>query len=681
MKQFNKVDIGLHKKKYRRPLYYEVNSTAPWGVAQPCMMQKIDSKSRIVGNYSDLLRLSPLPVPTYANIYKETNLRFVPISQIFPLYENLIASQETTINDYYCLIDSLPCISNAYLVLELIAYYCTFNQFIATETLGVNEYRYDNQYDIADILKSHYGTPTDPSGYFSIILSNLSSEYSSKIDTNITVDNADFIITIKSDTDDHRDSYLLCKLNRWGRILRTNLIGCGYSLNIDDDSLLSILPLFAYYKAYYDTYNPQRTSNWQTSTCYRLINKLVSFYTDNSQSGIPFTIRDLLLADNNRVYGLLRDFFKNELSRTFATSALDIISACRDAPESDTTLGMSFYDNDQQYLGNEQGEVPFVKVSSNLTSIGIRALNYLTKFIGKNSVLGAQLSKKLSTLYDVDVSNSTLFDSNKIGYYRLDCKVNPIFSTSDTTTPSGEGEYLGSFAGTGFAHNNDNNFDFSSKEIGYVVGLTAIIPDSNYYQGNSYDLHCIDRDTLYNPQYDSLGYEILPFSSLVSDNGISFETLSDGNTILNKGFGYLPRYSQLKSVKNIVNGDMSRRATSDSLSAYYLDKQIVTNSYKLSVKDPDLGIYNFELISSLPPNASEEWQYPCKYSWIGNYDRIFYNSGKPNVGKYGTDDVDIDDNFMFQMSFNFSIYDNKLPISRSYCTYDDDDNIETVQQS
>lgn len=144
-----------------------------------------------------------------------------------------------------------------------------------------------------------------------------------------------------------------------------------------------------------------------------------------------------------------------------------------------------------------------------------------------------------------------------------------------------------------------------------------------------------------------------------------------------KGFGFVPRYSGFKTRRNIVNGDMSRRGTIASYSPYYLDKILTENAIR-SLKNAD-GSYSFVAVNNPLPVASEVWRYPTRYPWLGNFNRIFYNSGNEvfddaSAGDETNDftNTPIDDNFIVQSVISMKLTNGLKPISMSYDVYDDD---------
>lgn len=64
------------------------------------------------------------------------------------------------------------------------------------------------------------------------------------------------------------------RLNNSGKLLRKILMGLGYNL-APLDTPVSILPIIAYFRTYFDLFAPKRFVKYEQSYCYRAINKVV----------------------------------------------------------------------------------------------------------------------------------------------------------------------------------------------------------------------------------------------------------------------------------------------------------------------------------------------------------------------------------------------------------------------
>lgn len=668
MSKFNFIKLGVDNKLYNHPMYFENNTTFPFGVCQPVFCQELQPKWSVKGSYNDQLRLAPLPVPTYANVYKQTTFRFVPFVDVCSYYESIVSGQSYNNGTVSFVPERVPVVSNKLLVYFLVYNFCQFS--FLNKNSDDETYSYKSNLNNAAFYRyldeSFY--ITDASNAISAFVPG-DRDSMDKGSELVTGDNADFVI---QGTD---GNYICCRLNFTGRILRSNLIGLGFSLNITDDEPLSLLPILCYFKAYYDRYYPQRDTNWQDTKAFQLIKYFDEYQKHSNQFTFDALNKSSDIASGTNLY----NFLKDELSSTFCTNTLDFVSANRRNPFNSLEGSLTTISNDSEgstvSFDSTPGKLtPTVPNTSPMSWIALKALRKFTHFVSKDAGIGQKLSNWLRVHYGADVANSLFKDSYSVAEFRLDASINPIFSTADTVNGN-QGEFLGSFAGAGIGYKGGNKYDFTSPTFGVLVGFSCIVPDSNYYQGNDYQLYNVDKDSIFNPAYDSLGFEITPYGQVISDNG--FASSKTESIDFNRGFGYLPRYARLKTRRNIVNGDMSRKQTFDSLCSYYLDKHIVTNSFGVKVTQNE-GRYNVYRWTTLPPSASVEWQYINKYPWLANYNRMFYNNGGdpdyyPQYSDLMNRRNDIDDNFVSQMSFEYTLRSSMLPISQSYDTVDDDD--------
>lgn len=76
--KISNISLGFSNKKYSHNLSRDCNTTFPFGVVQPIFTQYMLPDSDIKVSAKQLVRLSPLSVPSFARIYLRTVTRFVP---------------------------------------------------------------------------------------------------------------------------------------------------------------------------------------------------------------------------------------------------------------------------------------------------------------------------------------------------------------------------------------------------------------------------------------------------------------------------------------------------------------------------------------------------------------------------------------------------------------------------
>lgn len=453
--------------------------------------------------------------------------------------------------------------------------------------------------------------------------------------------------------------------------LRSVLIGLGYSLAMQDWTKVNALPIFAFYKAWFDTFAPKRFTSWTDTRVFKFIQKTSHSYLPNVSNDVDFQRE--VLKDVSDCYYVSNDDFVSVHRSTIDNISLSQFPYINESGTSSKTASINNYA--QPYLSN----------STNLSLIALDVVKRLTRFVNKDSIIGQKMSTWVRNHFNAQVANSLYQDVYQIKTDVLPLQINDVFSTADTADTSTQtGERLGSYAGKGIGF-GDTGCRFHSDRHGYLLCISAIVPKSGYFQGTDSSLYGLDRFTLPSSDFDALGMEVSPLGFVAGDIGYT-DSSSSTKLDYSSGFGFVPRYSGFKFKKNIVNGDMSRRSLIDSMSPYYLDRILQTGDalYRSLPDNKYSEVYKFK--PSIP-FASEQWRYLTKYPWLGDFDRIFYNDDVYH-GSYSSpvdnehSDIDVygarPDNFIVQSLFTMKIQDVLKPLSMSYNTFDEDsDNTST----
>lgn len=647
-----KISLGRSLRTYTHDLSFDNNTTMQIGVVQPLLTQYMQPGDKVSCNLKQLVRLAPMPVPSFARLSLVNKVKFVPMSAIYPAYDCLMSGQNVYPSSHDAYIPtSVPTITNKYLVYVLCNLLDTTFQTFSGSSLE-------------SLSISSAGTP------LSMLKSNVFSDFwaftggSPSLDvrdTSVTFDNADFIFQYKSGS---TFNVICVRLGRLGRILRSALVGLGYSLSPVDTEGISLLPILALYKAYYDTYQPNRDSSWTSTHAFRIIDSIYE--------------RAIVDCTKNNLVGGDGVFWLNELPQLFATYEDDFVSAHRLTAN---IAPMPSYTNLMQPSTNLATSPSIATPQGIMTSIlqkssdghgssllSLQTLQRLQRYVNKDSIIGKKVSEWLKVHFGDNAVNDYFKESYNIRDIVTRCDINDIYSTADTSGT--DGDFLGAFAGKGLGF-TDTGFKFESKEFGYLFVLGAIMPKLAYFQGNDLTLYAKDRFTFPSADFDALGYELTPATFLRDDNGISF-----GNKYTaNAGFGFIPRFSGFKVKKDIVNGDMSRRSTRSQMSAYHLERMISTpdvfatkvgSTYKVETVNTEFDL----------PKSSTQWRYVNRYSFMGNYNRIFYNSNG-NAGLSTALD-NVDDQFIVQTVFDFKLTNKLKPLSQSFDTYEETTDNSTV---
>lgn len=651
------ISLGKATKKYTRNTDFDNNTTMDFGFCQPLFCQFMLPDSDVSVSAKQLVRLAPMPVPSFARVSLVNKYIFVPFADVCPYYEAMLANMPYNGS---VIPKTLPYVYNSnlsrYLLSAEVGTVCTI-------------YHKENSSSIEPVIykKATISEIVALSDDLGIFLSENSVDTSIQLhftvtpiqgDASVDINNADYVLEI---TLNNKPCLVSFRYSTLAKHLRTIFLGLGYSLALNDNNKVNALPLFAYYKAWFDTYAPLRTSAWTDTTVFAFIKHYSDIYEPNVVNMSFFT--DVI----------------QELGNTYYVSNDDFVSVHRANLSNLNDVGSpSFVDSNGliNSLSTSDGNLPTLSALQKLSLIKFQTIQRLTRFVNKDSIIGQKMSNWVRNHFNAQVANSLYKDVYQIKTDILPLQINDVFSTSDTADASTkQGERLGAYAGKGIGF-GDSGCKFHADKHGYLLCLSCIVPKSGYFQGSDSSLYGLDRYTLPSADFDALGMEISPFGFVAGDNGYCDTINSDNIVDYTSGFGFVPRYSGFKFKKNIVNGDMSRRSTIDSMCPYYLDR-ILQNGDIFTNKNADQSFTLVRSFSPSVPKASEQWRYLTRYPWLGDFDRIFYNDDVYHGSSAYVPFLKPDffnarpDNFIVQSLFTMKISDVLKPLAMSYDTYEE----------
>lgn len=677
--KFPNISLGRSTKTYTHNMSFDNSTTLPFGVVQPLMSQRLEAKSKISIDMRQLVRLAPMPVPTFARMFMNNEVSFVPIVDVCPYYEALISglSYSGTDKTYYP--TKLPQTSNStllYLLLTADDTYFSIYDHTGLQIAASDDYLLTiNGFLFTEL----FGNPswTNPPVFPVLKEGNCLSSY----DDAVLPTGCDFFLEVQSQNTDQ--SYMIAfRFGPASRRLRSIFIGLGYSLNIDNTPV-SFIPLLSFYKAWFDLYYPVRDLSWTDTNAF----KLIRFIEDYKFSFI-FDTRAFSSSYNKKMYDTFLAFI-SDLRNVFYVAPDDIVSIHRDTPNIGGGHDISFIDfagdRSTSVERNDNTYQPSLNLNESPSLVSLQVLQRLTRYFNKNSVIGRRISEYVKVHFGADVANSLYKDAYHLHSFTFPLNVDDIFSTSDTfeqvSDTQSKGELLGSYGGKGIGFDK-SHLEFTAPCAGYLFILGSISTPTGYFQGNSGDLYVTDYDTVPQADFDALGFELTPKGQFFGFNDIYYNVHGSANySNLGQGFGYVPRYTGLKYHKNIVNGDISRHSTAASLAPYHLNRILTPSVVKLhSVeKSGSVAKINLDVHSVDLPGSSTAWRYLSSQEWLGDYNRIFYNAGDllpyrhEMIGNYGPDD-----NFIVQTVFESKVTNNLKPLSQSFDTYEESSDNGTV---
>lgn len=642
-----KINIGKSNKRYSRDMSYDVNTTFGFGEVQPIMSQFMLPDSDINVDINQLVRLTPLIVPSFARVNLHTVSRFVPITEVFPAFESFLSNMPYVSSDVNYVPNSLPMV-DANFMMCMVMRHCQWSFYENGKYNALASTEFVTK--LTPVLQFLFGTSLSvlPPKFLQQLLPEFGNQI---INENERLDlmSSDFVIKLSDTT----MLFLRCT-NRAAR-LRKVLVGLGYDMPVDNTQFslgVSLLPCLCFYKAYFETYYPKRDLSFLQTKCYSLIDAMSNRHVTNLRAST---------SNFSSFLPRLIAFF-DELMNCYYTSYDDYVSIHTLNPTSlyHRSNVLNVRSNDEVSISAINGDVPTLPSSSVIDNILLRSLRIFSNYVSKDSVIGQRMSEWVRTHFNATVSNQLFKDTHFVGRNTMPLQINDVFSTSDTAQGSGDtatGEHLGAYAGKGIGYGS-TKFHYRSDVHGYFFIFCCVAPESRTFQGIDPTLLAVTRYELPTPEFDALGYEITDRRCIFGENGLLVpDTHVDGN----QSFGYVPRYTGFKYKKNICNGQMSLRTTRDTMSPYYLDRDIIHNGL-----DPN----GDDIVTNSIPKASTEWRFITRYPWLSNFNRIFVN-GNSDAPDFNETDYDIGyDNFLGQMLLNVSLKDSLKPLKSSYDTFD-----------
>ena len=633
-----KISLGQSSKIYTHKHRPTCNTSASFGDVQPIFCKKLHGKDSININLSNFVRLMPMPYPSLCNIKLKTVGRFVPCGDVAPWYDNYLSQTPFYQNN-----------SNAFVPLH--------------------------QPNIK--VSSLWALLFQGSTYFATAVTSPTDD--------ITPLNADYVEQTSA------TAFKYYRLTQQGYIVYRTLLSLGYRPSPTDDTLVNVMPLFAYCKVIWDVFGVKSNTSFEDTSIYSAIQKICSksspFTSDNDANTIDALTSLYYYIGNSSYCTLATDWLSAHQVSPYG--GLSVFAHGEVNPEDDT-YGTNSSLSPVHVTGpatkGPTDSVPELKNTQNtsfapsLTKIQLNLLSRLTQMFAKDSIIGLNIKEYIEKRFGSAISNQlyaeSYFGGKSIAHINVS-DVDSLADTADTTGASFNGSYLGSYAGKGIGSGN-GQFSIKADKDGYFILIQWIEPDEEYYSFLNPELQYYTQADEARPEYDALGYELTPLSCAWTDNQIA----SINDTVKNSdAFGYIPRYSGWKYIPNIVSGDLRLRRYENEMKTFYLDRDPILHQLDTSGSNPSLVVQK-------APKASEVWRYIGKYPQLQNFNRIFYNSefsvnssmdpdGNVNIGKHAPD------NFIIHNVLDVTLRNHLKPMALSYDTFIDDvdNNSAPVSQS
>lgn len=701
---------------------HDVNTTAAFGDLQPLQCKMLVPGSKTTCSIESLVRMSPLVRPCFGRIKYKMWHSFVGLSDLLPEYSSALLAgttisrgSSTFVPNYFPYMPlgvlSLMILSGA----EMTAYGKSGTDTLTGNLQAVgtvtNLSTYAVSIDTAHAYSQLVGDSASGTGlgfnfgqaltggisfgYYSTypVWIGLNTDYDASTgvgdwndssNVRVPLKSADYVITSERSVGTF---YYAFRLSSFGKRLRKILLGCGYQIDFTSTHSVSLMPLFAYYKAYFDSFGLCLYNNWESTYASQVLsyidyhNSADVMYNFNNDSGFRASFSNFLV----------------DLGNCFVTEEQNFVSAHQRTPT--VSVDNSLYAGYVAGIvnsGQESNEVVFSHLhqDSSVSPISLdgdfghalhtaggmlsyQSIDMLKKLYlttNRNTMAGRKIADLLRANGLGDYVDSC--KSNFIGYDEVTINISDVLSQSDTfDNATGTGRELGDYAGKGIAYDKTKVCSFENNEFGFWVTLAAICPAAGFSQSVSQDVMPYSRTMFYAPEFDGLGYELSQKWRVVGsvDWASNSSTWSSPSS---EGFGYIPRYSGYKVADNVMNGDFSLRGTRDGYLPFTADRYIDTTERVVTGTDVAPSYETVSTPNDLPI-AGDVWRYTARYPWLSNYNRIFSSVGlsrKENSFLIPNAEFayNMYDNFLIHNILNMQCYAPMKPIEESFGTIDDD---------
>ena len=747
------------------PMSADVYTTSGFGEVQPVCFQACQPNTKSVLSHDVLVRLAPLLAPTRTRVGVRLTSKFVGMSELSENFAFTMANRPVARGSQTFVPKAVPHMSLQKLSLmtligaKITFYsmananndvndYCKFRRYrckqdysdLSTgfvslsramgnidtvdattlddndlfttsptvsmyEPFGVSSSRgFLNVYRLLGLTESVHGQlwlPVAAPSWFDFFeFDDADGGYSAEVDARA----ADFVIPVHLRCGDlTRMVAVAVKLSAFGERLRKAILGVGYELDFYSTKEKSLMPLFALYKAWYDSYAPQLYENWTLSAAYRLL--FLNEKDNVVDYGDDFENAAVLHPPYPRVSQLIQFFV--DLGNMWYTEEQDIVTAhirslavasagtvddslltqiVPNSPDSSIHVSNNVDTSSEPNNPDNQNGHSYINGGYSFSQLDLEILQKAYQVVNRETIAGQRIAEILR--------------ANGLGEYVDECKsrfigetwvnidINDVNATADSFNVSTEqGSTLGAYVGKGVGYDSGKTFTYECDEYGYLITLACIVPDSGYCQQEAPWVNSIERKDFYLPDWDGKGMEANDKKILCGQ--IDFYDFNEKNE-LEKTFGFAPRMTKHKMSIGRLNGNFSLRSNRDALLPYSLDKFINIGERDISEGDasisPDYTSYDVAkgFRPSMLPCATPNLRYVGRMKWLGNFDRIFNLEGRPSPWVYnslnnlegGSDGLFVwfelthqtYDNFVLFVNNNLKQYFGALPIEDSFET-------------
>lgn len=471
---------------------------------------------------------------------------------------------------------------------------------------------------------------------------------------------SDAVISIRprSNAINNAVGHLACRFSSFGQRWFNACISSGFGIDYGDFAApRSVMPIFAYYKAYWESFGLELYRKWENSP----VVKMMCAFDDLDERNFEYNaVRTGRFAngeviDNGVIPPQFYTYWCNfvcDVGNMYYTEEQDFTSAhTREATISPANMDQPMNRNplpnspttvshvDTAGVGDSATSVvsanartPLVPAGSPFSQLDIETLKRLYKVVNRNTIAGQNIAKLLELQGLGDYVNSC--KSRFIGEFNVNIDIDEVTATSDAFDSEGSARsLLGEQGAKGVGFGASKKFKVSNNEFGYYIILASVVPEAGYVNCALAGALDISKGNFYNPEYDGLGME-LNAKELAVTAQQDWSDSTSSEKLSKSAFGFVPLYSRHKVQPNFALGGFALRSEREYYRSFFMDKIIDVGErfvHDISVSDDPYDSFSVTKLFPVDrtPSASPNWRFVGRYPWIENYLRIFAATGDP----------------------------------------------------
>ena len=541
--------------------------------------------------------------------------------------------------------------------------------------------------------------------------------------TPVVIGAHDYLIEVpnldSSDNEHNRGWAFAFKATAFSKRIAKILKGAEFQEDFTSEKLVSLMPMFGVFKAYYECFGLLLYENFENTNCKKLLVDYEQFCGNLTASDFSAGFYDTgaVSGGGSWVNNSTFQAFIKDIGSLWVTDSQDIQSAHTDSPtvgvgqdgsngndvayedvrdfirnyivggrDSSSAVNIpspTVHDNTPDNQSSQQAWIDRIKHSQ--TDCDLLKILYLTT--NHETIAGKRTAQLLELAGYGDWMQRQ--KPRFIGYDEQTIEFNQVQSKADTLK-DGSGMILGERGGVGESYKYHRQHTFTNSEMGYIITLCAVVPDSGYTNTLSQAWQCVKKYDFFSAQYDGVGVELNDIATVVCGaqcNALSDKVDNKVHNVTDASFGYAPMMTRHKFVSNIFNGVFALNSVKDQFLPYSLDRDIRFNDLGvISVKDNDNHTTTISTVVTFDPQETPRaglvWRYPTRYPWLGRLARIFAAIGDriDDGEKIGIFNAlmngyeylnNEEDGFVLLQTIRGVEWTHKLPITDSFETRED----------